>query len=151
MGKPVNPGVDRRVDGVAEFDHQALLAGGEHSHLVHFSSGGSHYSPGFPWIHRRVFTAGRIKGKQYGCLGKEQTGRRDGGSRTASQSWEALHARARVLEGIRGFFRERGFLEVDPPIAQKYPNIDPNIFPVKIADASGRAARFYLHTSPNRR
>jgi elongation factor P--(R)-beta-lysine ligase len=63
-------------------------------------------------------------------------------------SWEALRARARVLEGIRGFFRDRGFLEVDPPIAQAYPNIDPNIFPVKISDAFGKGERFYLHTSP---
>src|SRR3990170_8799516 len=63
-------------------------------------------------------------------------------------SWEALRARARVLEGIRAFFRDRGFLEVDPPIAQAYPNIDPNVFPVRIDDASGKAARFYLHTSP---
>jgi len=63
-------------------------------------------------------------------------------------SWEGLRARARVLEGIRAFFRDRGFLEVDPPVAQAYPNIDPNIFPVMIADASGKAGRFYLHTSP---
>jgi lysyl-tRNA synthetase class 2 len=63
-------------------------------------------------------------------------------------TWEGLRARARILEGIRSFFRERGFLEVDPPIAQAYPNIDPNIFPVKIADAAGKAERFYLHTSP---
>ena len=63
-------------------------------------------------------------------------------------SWKALRARARVLEGIRAFFRDRGFLEVDPPIAQAYPNIDPNVFPVKISDAAGNAARFYLHTSP---
>lgn len=63
-------------------------------------------------------------------------------------SWKALRARARVLEGIRAFFRGRGFLEVDPPIAQAYPNIDPNVFPVKISDAAGNAARFYLHTSP---
>ena len=62
--------------------------------------------------------------------------------------WEALRARARILEGIRAFFRDREFLEVDPPIAQAYPNIDPNIFPVQIADAIGKAARFYLHTSP---
>ncbi|MBE0607336.1 MAG: EF-P lysine aminoacylase GenX [Deltaproteobacteria bacterium] len=62
--------------------------------------------------------------------------------------WEALRARAQVLEGIRTFFRDREFLEVDPPIAQAYPNIDPNIFPVRIADASGKGARFYLHTSP---
>lgn len=77
-------------------------------------------------------------------------GRRETGRRLANGelSWETLRARARVLEGIRAFFRDRGFLEVDPPIAQAYPNIDPNIFPVKIADASGKAARFYLHTSP---
>ena len=77
-------------------------------------------------------------------------GRRETWRRIASGElpWEALRARARVLEGIRAFFREREFLEVDPPIAQAYPNIDPNIFPVKIADASGKAARLYLHTSP---
>ena len=77
-------------------------------------------------------------------------GRRETGRRLADGelSWEALRARARILEGIRTFFRDRGFLEVDPPIAQAYPNIDPNVFPVKIADASGRATRFYLHTSP---
>ncbi|MHB1013130.1 MAG: EF-P lysine aminoacylase EpmA [Desulfobacteria bacterium] len=63
-------------------------------------------------------------------------------------SWEALRARARVLQRIRAFFLERAFLEVDPPIAQAYPNIDPNIFPVKIADPAGNASRFYLHTSP---
>src|SRR5512140_3522156 len=63
-------------------------------------------------------------------------------------SWEALRARARVLEGIRSFFRDRRFLEVDPPIAQAYANIDPNIFPVKISDAFGKTARLYLHTSP---
>jgi lysyl-tRNA synthetase class 2 len=79
-----------------------------------------------------------------------ESGRRETWRRLADGElpWEALRARARVLEGIRGFFRGRGFLEVDPPIAQAYPNIDPNIFPVRISDASGRAARFYLHTSP---
>jgi len=63
-------------------------------------------------------------------------------------SWQAFRTRARVLEGIRAFFRDRGFLEVDTPVAQAYPNVDPNIFPVRIADASGKEARYYLHTSP---
>ncbi len=63
-------------------------------------------------------------------------------------SWEGLRERSRILEGIRAFFRERGFLEVDPPFANPCPNIDPNIFPVTILDASGNAARHYLHTSP---
>jgi lysyl-tRNA synthetase class 2 len=77
--------------------------------------------------------------------GRKETGRRLAGGEL---SWEALRTRAQVLEGIRAFFRDRGFLEVDPPIAQAYPNIDPNVFPVTIADAAGKAARFYLHTSP---
>lgn len=63
-------------------------------------------------------------------------------------SWETLTRRSRVLESTRAFFRERGFLEVDPPIAQPYPNIDPNVFPVSVSDAAGRASGLYLHTSP---
>ncbi len=64
------------------------------------------------------------------------------------QTWEALRARAAILEEIRAYFRGLGFLEVDPPIASPFPNVDPNIFPVRIADAAGKATRFYLHTSP---
>ncbi|MFA6148548.1 MAG: EF-P lysine aminoacylase EpmA [bacterium] len=77
--------------------------------------------------------------------GRKETWRR---LAAGEMSWQALRARAAILERIRGFFRERDFLEVDPPIAQAYPNIDPNIYPVKIADASGKEVRFHLHTSP---
>jgi lysyl-tRNA synthetase class 2 len=63
-------------------------------------------------------------------------------------SWETLRLRSRILDRTRGFFRERGFLEVDPPIARPYPNIDPNVFPVAISDAAERTSRLYLHTSP---
>ena len=63
-------------------------------------------------------------------------------------SRETLTRRSRVLESTRAFFRERGFLEVDPPIAQPYPNIDPNVFPVSVSDAAGRPSGLYLHTSP---
>jgi len=63
-------------------------------------------------------------------------------------SWETLRRRSRILEWTRTFFRERGFLEVDPPIAQPYPNIDPNVFPVRVSDAAGRISDRYLHTSP---
>jgi len=59
-----------------------------------------------------------------------------------------LHARSRILEGIRGFFRARGFCEVDPPIAVRYPNIDPNIHPVEFVDPDGRRETLFLHTSP---
>ncbi|NNG47358.1 MAG: EF-P lysine aminoacylase GenX [Deltaproteobacteria bacterium] len=63
-------------------------------------------------------------------------------------SWETLRRRSRILEWTRAFFRERGFLEIDPPIAQPYPNIDPNVFPVRVCDAAGRISDRYLHTSP---
>jgi len=63
-------------------------------------------------------------------------------------SWETFRGRSRILEWTRAFFRERGFLEVDPPVANPYPNIDPNIFPVRISDAAGRTSGLYLHTSP---
>src|SRR3990170_4179932 len=59
-------------------------------------------------------------------------------------SWETLRCRSRILEWTRAFFRERGFLEVDPPIAQPYPNIDPNVFPVQVSDAAGRTSGLYL-------
>ncbi len=74
-----------------------------------------------------------------------ETWRRLAGGRL---SWKGLRARAAILDDIRSFFRNSGFLEVDPPIASPFPNIDPNIFPVRIEDASGKATRFYLHTSP---
>jgi lysyl-tRNA synthetase class 2 len=63
-------------------------------------------------------------------------------------SWETLRFRSRILDRIRAFFRARGFLEVDPPLAVPYPNIDPNIFPVNLSDAHGRGSRRFLHTSP---
>jgi len=67
---------------------------------------------------------------------------------SGSLPWGDLRRRARLVDRIRGFFRDRGFLEVDPPIAAPYPNIDPNIFPVTVSDAAGRASRRFLHTSP---
>ncbi|HEY7586029.1 MAG TPA: EF-P lysine aminoacylase EpmA [Candidatus Deferrimicrobiaceae bacterium] len=63
-------------------------------------------------------------------------------------SWETLRLRCRILEIIRSRFRARGFLEVDPPIAVPFPNIDPNVHPVKISDARGRPSNRFLHTSP---
>ncbi len=63
-------------------------------------------------------------------------------------SWETFRLRSRIFDATREFFRERGFLEVDPPIAMPYPNIDPHICPVRISDAAGRTAGFFLHTSP---
>ncbi len=62
--------------------------------------------------------------------------------------WETMRARSRIHERIRAFFRGKGFLEVDPPIAAPWPNIDPNVYPVTVSGAAGRPATRYLHTSP---
>lgn len=63
-------------------------------------------------------------------------------------SLEILRRRSMILERTRAFFRRKGFMEVDPPIAVPYPNIDPNVFPVVLSDAAGRASKRFLHTSP---
>ncbi len=52
------------------------------------------------------------------------------------------------MERTRAYFRRKGFLEVDTPIAVSGPNIDPNVFPVEISDADGRGSSRFLHTSP---
>jgi lysyl-tRNA synthetase class 2 len=62
--------------------------------------------------------------------------------------WTLLRLRAELVDRTRAFFRGRGFLEVDTPVALPYPNIDPNVYPVTIADASERRRPFFLHTSP---
>ncbi len=63
-------------------------------------------------------------------------------------SWETFRRRSRILEWTRAFFRNRGFFEVDPPTAQAYPNIDPNVFPVRVSDVADRTSDRFLHTSP---
>src|SRR3990172_3306517 len=63
-------------------------------------------------------------------------------------SWETLRRRSRILEWPRPFSGGRVFLGAAPPIANPYPNIDPNIFPVRVSDAAGRTSGLYLHTSP---
>src|SRR3970040_1670452 len=63
-------------------------------------------------------------------------------------SWETLRCRSRLLEWTRSSSGKGGFPEADPPIAQPYPNIDPNVFPVQVSDAAGRTSGLYLHASP---
>lgn len=63
-------------------------------------------------------------------------------------SWEIFRRRSLILDLTRDFFRRKGFLEVDTPIAVSCPNIDPNVFPVVLSDASGTGSKRFLHTSP---
>lgn len=54
----------------------------------------------------------------------------------------AMDVRARVEEGIRGFFRGRGFREVHTPALVPSPGMEPHIKPFAVGDAG------FLHTSP---
>jgi lysyl-tRNA synthetase class 2 len=62
-----------------------------------------------------------------------------------------LEQRGRILEAVRGFFAERGFLEVDTPALQVSPGLEPHLqaFATELHDPRDRRiARRYLHTSP---
>jgi lysyl-tRNA synthetase class 2 len=60
-------------------------------------------------------------------------------------SVDALRARARLLDTLRAYFRERGVLEVETPILSRAAGTDPALSPLT-SSVSGR--RHYLQTSP---
>jgi lysyl-tRNA synthetase class 2 len=55
---------------------------------------------------------------------------------------QLLHARARILEGIRVFFRDRGLLEVETPVRVICPGLEPHLVAIPAGD------RRWLRTSP---
>jgi lysyl-tRNA synthetase class 2 len=62
-------------------------------------------------------------------------------------SLNLLQQRARLLQGIRAFFAERGVLEVETPVLSSAGNTDPNIDSF-ITRNAGNDKILYLHTSP---
>ena len=62
-----------------------------------------------------------------------------------------LQAREKVIDSVRGFFKQRGYLEVDTPALQIAPCMEPHIqgFKTEYVSPDRRMRRhFYLHTSP---
>ena len=62
-----------------------------------------------------------------------------------------LERRSRILEAVRRYFAERGFVEVDTPALQVSPGLEPHLqaFATELHDPhDGRTLRRYLHTSP---
>jgi lysyl-tRNA synthetase class 2 len=61
-----------------------------------------------------------------------------------------LATRSRVIAAIRGFFAERGFVEVDTPALQVSPGLEPHLMAFATGlDEPGQGPRpRYLHTSP---
>jgi elongation factor P--(R)-beta-lysine ligase len=64
---------------------------------------------------------------------------------------DKLARRVLIMAAIRGFFAERGFIEVDTPALQVSPGLEPHLhaFATLLHDPNkGETARRYLHTSP---
>lgn len=62
-----------------------------------------------------------------------------------------LETRARIIAAIRGFFRDRDFLEVDTPALQVSPGLEPHLvaFRTELHEPGAtRGTTLYLHTSP---
>jgi elongation factor P--(R)-beta-lysine ligase len=61
-----------------------------------------------------------------------------------------LLKRAALAEAVRGFFKARGFIEVEPAALQVSPGNEAHIsaFATELIGAGGRASRLYLHSSP---
>ena len=63
-----------------------------------------------------------------------------------SQSVQAnLRKRARIIAGIRRFFDEKGFVEVDTPLMVPQPGMEPHL---EAFQTTYERRQFYLHTSP---
>lgn len=61
-----------------------------------------------------------------------------------------LEARLRILDAVRRWFRDEGFLEVETPALQRSPGMEPNLrtFETVLHEPDGRQATVGLHTSP---
>ena len=58
-----------------------------------------------------------------------------------AQRKNALWLRARMIQAVRGFFTQRGYLEVETPLLIPAPAPERHILPIPIQDR-------FLHTSP---
>lgn len=63
---------------------------------------------------------------------------------------ETLVKRAETLRIIRQFFHERGYIEMETPVALAIPGQEPYLHPVPVAltDDTGASHQYYLRTSP---
>ena len=56
--------------------------------------------------------------------------------------------RAEVLQSVRDYMREQGFLEIESPILTPYPTLDNHIDSIEcvVDSPAGQPHTFYLHT-----
>jgi lysyl-tRNA synthetase class 2 len=70
--------------------------------------------------------------------------------RDGQQDVARLLAREQVIDGIRAFFKARGFHEVETPLLVAHPGMEPHleVFKTELVTARGTRADAYLTTSP---
>lgn len=63
---------------------------------------------------------------------------------------EIFRKKSDIIKSIRDYFYQTGAIEVFTDIAQPYPNLDPNIYPVEVDlyNEKREKLKHYLHTSP---
>src|SRR5256885_16964928 len=84
-----------------------------------------------------------------------------GGNRPTSGPWwrpdrfalrhDKLMARSRILAAVRDFFGESGFVEVETPVLQVSPGLEPHLRAFRVVPHvpfEGKAQPRFLHTSP---
>ena len=67
-----------------------------------------------------------------------------------SEVWQKFHDRAEVIFGIRQFFRDQQFLEVETPLLVKHPGTEPflEVFTTELQIVDGQRFPAFLLTSP---
>lgn len=93
----------------------------------------------------RMLSAARVLHVQAAVLGDQRDSEHAALLKDGRAKLRRLYERARILEHVRGFFRERGFVEVETPLAVPSPGLDLHLSAVRVE--ASRDER-YLITSP---
>ena len=93
-----------------------------------------------------VEVEGRLKGDVFYASGLRVLVPSRGGAVSLSQGVQAnLRKRAKIIAGIRQFFDEKGFVEVETPLMVSQPGMEPHL---EAFQTMYEMRQFYLHTSP---
>ena len=93
-----------------------------------------------------VEVEGRLKGDVFCASGLRVLVPSRDGAVPLSQSVQAnLRKRAKIIAGIRRFFDEKGFVEVETPLMVPQPGMEPHL---EAFQTTYEMRQFYLHTSP---
>ena len=93
-----------------------------------------------------VEVEGRLKGDVFCASGLRVLVPSRDGAVPLSQSVQAnLRERAKIIAGIRRFFDEKGFVEVETPLMVPQPGMEPHL---EAFQTTYEMRQFYLHTSP---